>query len=121
MLATAFSGIIAAGVFAGLQGVRGLAGWQWLFIIAGAGSFAAAVAAFGLLPDYVESESGAASWLLSAKEREVAAQRMALDRLPVPQAERSLWQGVLLAAKDVYTWFFASRDPHLSYTPIASN
>lgn len=29
MLASAFSGLIAAGVFAGLDGVRGLAGWRW--------------------------------------------------------------------------------------------
>ena len=29
MLASAFSGLIAAGVFAGLDGNRGLAGWQW--------------------------------------------------------------------------------------------
>ena len=29
ILATGFSGLIAAGVFAGLDGVRGLAGWRW--------------------------------------------------------------------------------------------
>lgn len=29
MLASSFSGLIAAGVFAGLDGVRGLAGWRW--------------------------------------------------------------------------------------------
>lgn len=29
MLASAFSGLIAAGIFAGLDGVRGLAGWRW--------------------------------------------------------------------------------------------
>ena len=29
ILATGFSGLIAAGVFAGLNGVRGIAGWRW--------------------------------------------------------------------------------------------
>ena len=29
MLASAFSGLIAAGVFAGLDKKHGLAGWQW--------------------------------------------------------------------------------------------
>lgn len=29
MLASSFSGLIAAGVFAGLDGVKGLAGWRW--------------------------------------------------------------------------------------------
>jgi hypothetical protein len=29
ILATGFSGLIAAGVFAGMDGLRGLAGWRW--------------------------------------------------------------------------------------------
>jgi hypothetical protein len=29
MLASAFSPLIAAGVFSGLDGARGLRGWQW--------------------------------------------------------------------------------------------
>lgn len=33
ILATGFSGLIAAGVFAGLDGVNGIAGWRWLFIM----------------------------------------------------------------------------------------
>jgi MFS family permease len=34
ILATAFAGLIAAGIFE-LDGVRGMAGWRWLFIIQG--------------------------------------------------------------------------------------
>jgi MFS family permease len=33
ILSTSFSGLIAAATFATLNGVRGLHGWQWLFII----------------------------------------------------------------------------------------
>lgn len=29
MLASSFSGLIAAGIFAGLDGSMGLSGWQW--------------------------------------------------------------------------------------------
>lgn len=29
MIASSFAGLIAAGVFAGLDGLRGLAGWRW--------------------------------------------------------------------------------------------
>lgn len=29
MIASSFAGLIAAGVFAGLDGTRGLAGWRW--------------------------------------------------------------------------------------------
>ena len=32
MLASSFSGLIAAGVFYGLDDVRGLAGWRWYVI-----------------------------------------------------------------------------------------
>ncbi|KAL4746532.1 major facilitator superfamily domain-containing protein [Aspergillus terricola var. indicus] len=41
VLATAFSGLLAAGIFSSLDGSQGLAGWRWLFIIEGAGSFLA--------------------------------------------------------------------------------
>lgn len=40
VLATAFAGLIAAGVFYGLDNSLGLAGWQWLFILQGAVTFA---------------------------------------------------------------------------------
>jgi MFS family permease len=35
ILATAFAGLIAAGIFAGLGDVGGLSGWQWLFVLQG--------------------------------------------------------------------------------------
>lgn len=33
ILATAFAGLIAAGVFYGMDNLSGIAGWQWLFIL----------------------------------------------------------------------------------------
>lgn len=33
ILATAFAGLIAAGIFHGMHGTAGLAGWRWLFIL----------------------------------------------------------------------------------------
>lgn len=35
ILATAFAGLIAAGIFSGLDDVSGLAGWRWFFILLG--------------------------------------------------------------------------------------
>lgn len=35
LLASSFSGLIAAAVFAGMEGKSGLEGWRWLFIIQG--------------------------------------------------------------------------------------
>ncbi|KDN67543.1 putative major facilitator superfamily transporter [Colletotrichum sublineola] len=109
LVATAFSGLIAAGVFAHLDGAHGLAGWQWLFIIApleGAGSFASAFTAFVFLPDYIGSKTGVCSWLMTDEELLVAAQRMDADRVSAPQEKGTVWNGLSLAVKDVRTWIF---------------
>lgn len=106
VLATAFSGLIAAGIFAGLSEVRGLSGWQWLFILEGAGSVLAAIVALLLFPDFPESKTGSARWLFSTEERELAQQRIALDRVSLHSADRSVWHGLRLAIKDIRTWIF---------------
>jgi MFS family permease len=105
-VATAFSSLIAAGNFAGLDGARGHTGWPWLFIIEGVESFVAAMIAFALLPDHVDSESGSGRWLLTPREGEVASARIAADRVSVPEAKSSVWYGVSLAVKDYRTWIF---------------
>ncbi|KAL2202423.1 MFS general substrate transporter [Sarocladium strictum] len=106
VLATAFSGLIAAGIFAGLSDVGGLHGWQWLFILEGAATVIAAVVAFFVLPDFPESTTGSGKWLFSASELALAQQRMALDRVSLPEADRSIWHGLRLAVSDVRTWVF---------------
>ena len=108
VLATAFSGLIAAGVFAGLDGVRRLPGWRWLFILEGVGSFTAAIVAMFLMPDYPESKSGSGRWLFTEEERKFAIERIARDRVSQPEADRSVWHGLKLAAKDYRTWIFVS-------------
>lgn len=67
VLATAFSGLLAAGIFAGLSGVSGLAGWKWLFILEGAASLLAGSVAFVMLPDFPDSTTGSARWLLTRR------------------------------------------------------
>ncbi|KAJ4015556.1 hypothetical protein NW752_007014 [Fusarium irregulare] len=80
VIATAFSGLIAAGIFAGLSDTASLHGWQWLFILEGAGSVVAAILAFILLTDFPESTTGSQKW--------------------------SVWYGLGLAVKDIRTWIF---------------
>ncbi|KAM6508572.1 hypothetical protein FSOLCH5_011568 [Fusarium solani] len=106
LLATAFSGLIAAGVLSNLEGVRGISGWQWLFIIEGAGSFGAALIAFIFLPDFPGQKSGAVKWLLTDDEQKVAVERIQRDRVSLPQADNSVWSGLAMAAKDIRTWVF---------------
>lgn len=50
ILATAFAGLIALGIFEGLGGVAGITGWRWLFILQGVVTFLIAVVGFFLLP-----------------------------------------------------------------------
>ncbi|KAF4825309.1 Major facilitator-type transporter hxnP [Colletotrichum tropicale] len=90
LLATAFSGLIAAG----------------LFIIEGAGSFAAAILGAMLLPDFPGQKSGVAKWLLTDKEQKVAVERIRRDRVSLPEADSSVWNGLKLAVKDARTWVF---------------
>ncbi|KAJ3954044.1 hypothetical protein N0V92_009476 [Colletotrichum tropicale] len=110
LVATAFAGLIAAAVFAHLDGVRGLEGWQWLFIIEGAGSFASAFTALAFLPDYIGSKTGVCSWLMSEEELRVAKMRMDADRVTVPEERRTVWHGLRLAVTDIKTWGFVSAE-----------
>lgn len=61
----AFSGLLAAGI-AQLDGVAGLRGWRWIFILEGILSVAFGLASFFLLPD-TPSLSG--SWLSEPERR----------------------------------------------------
>ncbi|KAK0625374.1 major facilitator superfamily domain-containing protein [Bombardia bombarda] len=74
-LAGAFGGAIAYGVGGGMDQVRGLSAWRWLFIVEGLPSCVAAVFVWFLMPDYPEECAG---WL-TAEERAVAVQRLAVE------------------------------------------
>ncbi|KAL1613305.1 hypothetical protein SLS54_010754, partial [Diplodia seriata] len=52
MLATAFSGLIAAGITSRMEGAAGRPSWEWLFIIEGSTTVIIALLATPLLPDY---------------------------------------------------------------------
>lgn len=106
LLATAFSALIAAGVFASLEGAHGLPGWKWLFIIEGTGSFGAASIAFLLLPDFPGQNSGMVRWLLTDAEKTVAVERIQRDRNYFPDEGTSMWLGLQMAIKDIRTWIF---------------
>jgi MFS family permease len=76
ILATAFAGLIAAGIFHGLDDVAGLSGWKWLFILQGAVTFVIAIVGFFLLPDTPSTTK----WL-TAEEQALAHNRMELDTI----------------------------------------
>ncbi|EXJ80151.1 hypothetical protein A1O1_08293 [Capronia coronata CBS 617.96] len=101
MLASSFSGLIASGVFAGLDGKHGLAGWQWLFLIQGVVTFAVAIGAFFCLPDSPLQTR----WLTPA-ERQLAHDRIARDTTH-KRGATSTWTGLREACTDYRLWIFA--------------
>jgi MFS family permease len=99
ILATAFAGLIAAGIFQ-LDTKLGYAGWQWLFIIQGAATGLVALIAYPFLPD-----SPLNTRWLTPSERQHAHDRLQRDK--VDQTEQgSVWSGLLQAVKDPRVWLF---------------
>lgn len=111
ILATAFAGLIAAGVFSGLEGVAGLEGWRWLFILQGIVTFVVAIAACFLLPD-----EPLTTWWLTPEERQLAHDRVARDTVGL-STNVSPWAGLKEAARDPKVWVFA----FMQHMHIATN
>ncbi|KAJ1327047.1 MFS transporter ACS family allantoate permease [Microdochium nivale] len=113
ILATAFAGLIAAGVFSGLEGVRGLEGWRWLFILQGVVTFAVAIAACFLLPD-----EPLTTWWLTPEERQLAHDRIARDTVGLDsRGVVSPWAGLREASRDYKVWIFC----FMQHMHIATN
>ncbi|KAF4922841.1 putative transporter [Colletotrichum viniferum] len=111
ILATAFAGLIAAGIFYGMDGAGGLAGWKWLFILQGAVTFVIAVVGYFLLPDFPQNTR----WL-TQEERDLAYNRMELDTV-ANKGETSTWNGLKQAAKDPMVWIFCA----MAHMHLAAN
>ncbi|KAF7552384.1 hypothetical protein G7Z17_g4332 [Cylindrodendrum hubeiense] len=100
ILASAFAGLIAAGVFKGLDGVSGIKGWRWLFILQGAVTFVLAIVACYTLPD----EPLTTRWL-TPEERQLAHDRVARDTVG-QRSDGSTWGGLKEAIVDPKVWLF---------------
>jgi MFS family permease len=111
ILATAFAGLIAAGIFHGLDDVAGLAGWKWLFILQGAVTFVIAVIGYFILPDFPLTTR----WL-TEEERQLAYNRMELDTV-ANQGETSTMKGLKQAASDPMVWIFCA----MAHLHLAAN
>ncbi|KAH8674464.1 putative MFS transporter [Tricladium varicosporioides] len=100
MLASSFSGLIAAGVFSGLDGKHGWSGWRWLFLIQGVVTIVVAVLAAFLLPN-----SPLETTWLTPEERQFAHDRMERDTTGRREGT-SVWVGLREAVVDPRTWLF---------------
>lgn len=128
MMASSFSGLIAAPIFSELHGRHGLHGWQWyfhksllvdvdsfltiyirLFVIQGVFSIAVAGAAFFTLPD-----SPLKTRWLTPEQRQLAHNRIFKDTT-ARRENTSVMTGLMEAASDWRTWVFCLMDNlHLS-------
>ncbi|KAK0662347.1 putative transporter C11D3.18C [Lasiodiplodia hormozganensis] len=101
ILATAFAGLIAAGIFHGMDDLGGISGWRWLFILQGAATFVIAVVGCFILPDFPHNTK----WL-TPDERQLAQDRIERDTVGL-KGKGSPWDGFKQAAKDPKVWLFA--------------
>ncbi|RYP46717.1 hypothetical protein DL769_011371 [Monosporascus sp. CRB-8-3] len=98
-----FANLIAAGIFAGLDGKRGMSGWRWLFIVEGVASVLVALAGLWLLPDTNETTR----WL-SESEKQIGRARMHRDRLIDAQEHAPALEALWSAVRDRRLWLFCA-------------
>ncbi|TVY84326.1 putative transporter [Lachnellula suecica] len=102
LISGAFSGLIAAGITAHMDGARGLRAWRWLFIIEGAITVVIAFASFLILPNFPKTTS----WL-TEEERQLAVWRLEEDIGQedwLDSQHQSFKEGLKLAFSDVKTY-----------------
>ncbi|KAM0718040.1 hypothetical protein Q7P37_006372 [Cladosporium fusiforme] len=105
LMSGAFGPLIAAGILNGMNGARGMAAWQWLYIIEGALTILVGLVVMFVLPDFPETWKA-----LSPEERHVANRRLALDAAEADVDEpggMSQLRGIKLAFLDPKTWVLA--------------
>ena len=102
LISGAFSGLIAAGVKAHLNGARGMLAWRWLFIIEGVITIFIALCSYFILPNFPRTTS----WLTD-EERQLAIWRLEEDIGEddwLDSKHQSFKHGLKLAFSDIKTY-----------------
>ena len=105
LLSGAFGNLIAAGILSGLAGERGLAAWQWLYIIEGTITMFIGLLIMVILPDFPDTWKA-----LSPEMKHVANRRLAIDAAEADVDEKggmSQLRGIKLALTDPKTYLLA--------------
>ncbi|KAK4983324.1 hypothetical protein LTR66_008864 [Elasticomyces elasticus] len=105
LISGAFGNLIAAGILSGLAGARGLAAWQWLYIIEGAITCFVGLIIVVVLPDFPDTWKG-----LSPEMKLVANRRLAIDAAEADvdvSGGMSQLTGLKLAMMDPKTYILA--------------
>ncbi|PLB52522.1 MFS general substrate transporter [Aspergillus steynii IBT 23096] len=104
ILSGAFGGLLAAVITDGLEGVHGIRGWRWLFIVEGAATVGVGFIAMFILLDFP-----ATSRKLSERERSIAVARLASENVTsMTDASERLThvEAIVVSVKDWRTWMF---------------
>ncbi|KAK3721579.1 hypothetical protein LTR37_003135 [Vermiconidia calcicola] len=105
LVAGAFGSLIAGGILNGLDGARGIAAWQWLYIIEGVLTIAVGILVIFVLPDFPDT------WgKLSPELKRIANRRMAIDAAEADVdvgGNMSYVRGAKLAFSDPKTYLLA--------------
>ncbi|KAL3480938.1 major facilitator superfamily domain-containing protein [Aspergillus californicus] len=108
IISNAFSGLLAAAILTNMDGIARLHAWQWFLLLEGIVSVIVAVAAFRLLPNFPDNTSR--RWF-TEEETAMAQYRQVVSAggvLESTEGGGSYWGGVILAAKDPFTWLFSA-------------
>ncbi|KAI9323600.1 major facilitator superfamily domain-containing protein [Dichotomocladium elegans] len=93
-LAGAFGGVLAYGIMQ-MDGIGGLRGWQWIFIIEALPTLLLACTTYFALPDFPETKNR----FLNEREREIIIHRLKADAGPSTETEFS-WKQLRAAFLD---------------------
>lgn len=101
----AMSGLLAGAITGNMEGVRGIRGWRWLYIIEGSVTVCVAIALKFILLDFPEQPNR----LMSLEERQLAVVRMIHDRKTTAARHGTRlthWQALKAALVDPRTYIF---------------
>lgn len=96
-----FSGYLQAGIYSGMNGLHGLAGWRWLFIMCGIITVPGSLWGFFAVPD---SPYDTKAFYLNEEEISLARSRMLkLERRPFEGIKIKTFLNLF---RQIFSWIF---------------
>jgi ACS family pantothenate transporter-like MFS transporter len=82
-----FAGYFQSATYTNLNGVHGLEGWRWLFIVCGCITLPVAILGFVVFPNRPDSRNP--SWLLTVEQIALSKKRVSQDGSEAPKVKLS--------------------------------